>query len=248
MQLEPVVEAFFSHQGEGPTAGRLAFFVRLAGCGIGCSWCDTKFAWGKRGTMTFDQAAEVYFQRSGIRRLVLTGGEPADHLLDDDKLVSLAAFMHEVAHAGITDIEVETTGFNSQRRHITTHSLEIIGSMLGDTSLSLNLSPKLPSSGTEPHSVDSVVNVSMVAAPAVSGLMYKLAVDPDNDDDVQYVRALLAGMPPRWSIPVWLMGVTRPGQNQQQIDLAVRNLALELKLPFTLRQQVVLHGSDARGV
>ena len=38
----PVVETFHSLQGEGLHAGRSAFFIRLAGCRVGCPWCDTK--------------------------------------------------------------------------------------------------------------------------------------------------------------------------------------------------------------
>ena len=41
----PVVETFHSLQGEGLHAGRSAFFIRLAGCDVGCPWCDTKHSW-----------------------------------------------------------------------------------------------------------------------------------------------------------------------------------------------------------
>jgi organic radical activating enzyme len=41
----PVVETFHSLQGEGLHAGRSAFFLRLAGCTVGCPWCDTKHSW-----------------------------------------------------------------------------------------------------------------------------------------------------------------------------------------------------------
>ena len=41
----PVVETFHSLQGEGHHSGRSAFFIRLAGCSVGCPWCDTKHSW-----------------------------------------------------------------------------------------------------------------------------------------------------------------------------------------------------------
>ena len=44
----PVVETFHSLQGEGAHVGRSAFFIRLAGCDVGCSWCDTKHSWNSR--------------------------------------------------------------------------------------------------------------------------------------------------------------------------------------------------------
>ena len=45
----PVVETFHSLQGEGHHAGRSAFFIRLAGCTVGCPWCDTKHSWPTQG-------------------------------------------------------------------------------------------------------------------------------------------------------------------------------------------------------
>ena len=41
----PVVETFHSLQGEGHHCGRSAFIIRLAGCNVGCAWCDTKHSW-----------------------------------------------------------------------------------------------------------------------------------------------------------------------------------------------------------
>ena len=41
----PVVEEFFSLQGEGFHTGKAAYFIRLGGCDIGCSWCDSRFSW-----------------------------------------------------------------------------------------------------------------------------------------------------------------------------------------------------------
>jgi len=44
----PLVEQYHSLQGEGYHAGKSAFFVRLAGCKVGCSWCDTKNSWDEK--------------------------------------------------------------------------------------------------------------------------------------------------------------------------------------------------------
>ena len=41
----PVMEHFFTLQGEGFYSGRPAYFIRLAGCDIGCVWCDVKESW-----------------------------------------------------------------------------------------------------------------------------------------------------------------------------------------------------------
>ena len=44
----PVVETFHSVQGEGAWMGTNAFFIRLAGCDVGCPWCDTKISWNMK--------------------------------------------------------------------------------------------------------------------------------------------------------------------------------------------------------
>ena len=41
----PIMETFYSIQGEGFYQGHAAFFIRLAGCDVGCVWCDVKESW-----------------------------------------------------------------------------------------------------------------------------------------------------------------------------------------------------------
>ena len=56
----PVVETFHSLQGEGHHSGRSAFFIRLAGCNVGCPWCDTKHSWPttQHSSLSVDDLAE----------------------------------------------------------------------------------------------------------------------------------------------------------------------------------------------
>jgi organic radical activating enzyme len=82
----PVVETFHSLQGEGLHAGRSAFFIRLAGCTVGCSWCDTKHSWPAAvhpqrslAELVGDAAAAA---AAGAAFVVITGGEPLHHGLD----------------------------------------------------------------------------------------------------------------------------------------------------------------------
>ncbi|MBR4980921.1 MAG: 7-carboxy-7-deazaguanine synthase QueE, partial [Bacteroidales bacterium] len=44
-RLLPLVESFYTIQGEGFHSGKAAFFIRLGGCDVGCSWCDSKESW-----------------------------------------------------------------------------------------------------------------------------------------------------------------------------------------------------------
>ena len=47
-RLLPIAEEFSSIQGEGFHTGKAAYFIRLGGCDVGCSWCDTKFTWNPK--------------------------------------------------------------------------------------------------------------------------------------------------------------------------------------------------------
>ena len=79
----PLVEEFFSLQGEGYHTGKAAYFIRLGGCDVGCSWCDSRFAWDPElhplveTDMIIDHVA-----KSGTDSVVVTGGEPLMWNLD----------------------------------------------------------------------------------------------------------------------------------------------------------------------
>jgi organic radical activating enzyme len=81
-----VVETFHSLQGEGLHAGRSAFFIRLAGCDVGCPWCDTKHSWPAEAhprRPLADLAAEASAAAAaGAAFVVITGGEPLQQPLD----------------------------------------------------------------------------------------------------------------------------------------------------------------------
>ena len=74
----PVMEHFYTIQGEGVHAGKPAYFVRLAGCDVGCVWCDVKESWPTEGYPTFT-AEEIcgWVGQTPAQLVVITGGEPA---------------------------------------------------------------------------------------------------------------------------------------------------------------------------
>ena len=78
----PVVETFHSVQGEGVWSGTAAFFIRLAGCDVGCQWCDTKISWSAKHhpKITFDELGKQT-QSANPAIVVVTGGEPLMHNL-----------------------------------------------------------------------------------------------------------------------------------------------------------------------
>ena len=72
-----VNEIFYSIQGEGPHTGMPAVFVRLAGCSMGCAFCDTQYAFAQGENLTVPQILEKMNQYP-CRNTVLTGGEPTE--------------------------------------------------------------------------------------------------------------------------------------------------------------------------
>lgn len=88
----PVMEAFYTIQGEGYYTGRAAYFIRLGGCDVGCVWCDVKDSWeaGKHPVNSVAQIvvaaqAEIkkYQPQGGhLPIIVITGGEPLMHDLE----------------------------------------------------------------------------------------------------------------------------------------------------------------------
>ncbi len=73
----PLVEEFYTIQGEGTHTGKAAYFIRIGGCDVGCSWCDTKFSWNPalHPVVPVDRIIEnvVKVPASAV---VVTGGEP----------------------------------------------------------------------------------------------------------------------------------------------------------------------------
>lgn len=77
IQAYPVMEMFYSIQGEGHYQGHAAFFIRLAGCDVGCVWCDVKESWDaeKHEILSIEKIVEAVAQ-SNTDLVIITGGEP----------------------------------------------------------------------------------------------------------------------------------------------------------------------------
>ena len=73
-----VIEKFVSIDGEGPSAGELAAFIRFEGCDLRCVWCDTTYSFDGSTAAFIMSAAEIYqfIKQAGVRNVTLTGGEP----------------------------------------------------------------------------------------------------------------------------------------------------------------------------
>lgn len=73
----PVMESFYSLQGEGFHAGKAAYFIRLGGCDVGCHWCDVKESWdASRHPLICVENIVKGAQKYDPALVVVTGGEP----------------------------------------------------------------------------------------------------------------------------------------------------------------------------
>jgi organic radical activating enzyme len=98
----PVMEDFYTLQGEGYFQGQAAYFIRLGGCDVGCVWCDVKESWdaGKHPLQRVEYLVKKV-AATPARIVVITGGEPLMH--------DLAPLTRELKRAGFRT-HVETSG------------------------------------------------------------------------------------------------------------------------------------------
>ena len=79
----PVMEHFYTLQGEGFHQGKAAYFIRLAGCDVGCVWCDVKESWdAEKHPLKSIDALVSTIKETPSEIVVITGGEPLLHNLD----------------------------------------------------------------------------------------------------------------------------------------------------------------------
>jgi len=98
----PVMETFYSLQGEGYHQGKAAYFIRLGGCDVGCIWCDVKDSWDALAhpVKTIKEIVDEA-KKNAARLAVITGGEPLMH--------DLTALTNEL-HKENFQTNIETSG------------------------------------------------------------------------------------------------------------------------------------------
>ena len=98
----PLMEHFYTIQGEGYHQGRAAYFLRLAGCDVGCVWCDVKESWEKNAhPLTSIEQMVNYVKATPAELVVITGGEPF--------MYDLSPLIASLKDAGLS-INIETSG------------------------------------------------------------------------------------------------------------------------------------------
>jgi organic radical activating enzyme len=156
-----VNEIFYSIQGEGLNVGCPALFIRLTGCNLRCSWCDTQYAYDEGVEMVPEQIA---LNAQYYTHIVITGGEP---LLQESELTELVELL---SYSGAF-IEVETNGTIIPSANLTS---------LVDL---FNVSPKFPTiSGAD-------FNLSVLRFfTQLDNAIFKFVIE--NDDDFNIMQQL----------------------------------------------------------
>ncbi len=156
-RLNNAPEVFFSLQGEGTSAGVPAVFLRLAGCNLHCSWCDSKHSWGDSIELSPREVVTRLLEFPS-KHMIVTGGEP---LMQANELTELLLMLpRDYA------IEVETNGtfFPSP-------------DLLARVS-QWNVSPKLPHAGNAMESLQLPV---LTAFAALSNSWFKFVITGEED-------------------------------------------------------------------
>lgn len=190
-------------QGEGPSAGQLAMFLRLSRCNLTCTWCDTPYTWDSR---RFDIAEETSLlaPAEAVERLraidaplvVVTGGEP---LLQQEALRPVL----DACRADGRRVEVETNGTLRPKEQLL------------DATTRLNVSPKLANSGL---ALPRRFRPTILRELAASGkAIFKFVVERQVDlDEIVSIEARL-GIRPIWVMP--------QGQTAEEIAAVMRDIA-----------------------
>ena len=210
-------------QGEGPTLGRRAAFVRLGRCNLTCAWCDTPYTWDWD---RFDPAVELTRRpvqeivdevaAMGVDRVVLTGGEP---LLQQRHLGPLLDACRERGWA----VEVETNGTVAP-------SPEVVARVER-----FNVSPKLANSGVDRDR--AIVPSALVALAATGKAAFKFVVT--GPDDLDEIAALGVA-------PVYVMAEGTTPDGVLRTTRAVADAVSARGWHLTTRLHVLLWG-DERG-
>jgi 7-carboxy-7-deazaguanine synthase len=217
-------------QGEGVNLGRQAVFLRMAGCNLHCSWCDTPYSWDFR---KYDRASEVFWlshdqvydrviayeDKMAAPFLVITGGEP---MLQQDALLRLTKRLHK--RGWYTSIETAGT--------IKPDTLELVKHW--------TISPKLENSGNDYHKRFNVEALDRLNLAPSREFKYVVTRRDDLDEIKRQVELLDLS-------PVYIMaeGTTAEDIISGTHDLA--DLAIEYGFNLTTRLQIIAWGNK-RGV
>lgn len=215
-------------QGEGRFCGRITNFLRLAGCNLRCSFCDTSYTWdyvkyNKNEEIKEVSVEDILYWFVGLKQksLVITGGEP---LLQVKELVKLISILPSETY-----IEIETAG--------TFYSSE-----LANLGVYFNVSPKLSNSGNSVYSRFKK-NV-LLTYNDLENSMFKFVIK--NEEDMNEVNQMVTELGINRN-KVWIMPEGYTKVNQLNCMEYVSSLALKNGYNFSPRLHVLIWDTK-RGV
>jgi 7-carboxy-7-deazaguanine synthase len=134
-----ICEIFYSLQGESTYSGLPCIFIRLSGCNLRCSWCDTTYAWSNGKEMSFEQILQE-IRKYPCSLVEITGGEP----LLQKRTIELMEVLHQEKYR----ILLETNG-TQYLQNVPDYVVKIVdvkcpGSGFGESFLTENLNFLLP--------------------------------------------------------------------------------------------------------
>lgn len=231
-------ELFHTLQGEGPSIGAPAVFLRLSRCNLHCVWCDTPYTWNWEKTpwkhhddRKFSKAEQILeispedlapkITAYQFNRLVITGGEP---LLQQNELIDLLRLFKDIPH-----LEIETNGTQTP------------SSGLDALITAYNVSPKLSNSGMEESLRWKNESLKFFAGSEKAVFKFVVVSEPD--------IAELQTLQERYNIPadrIFLMPEGRSPIEMQQKSHWLADLCRDQGYRYTPRLHVLLWG-DERG-
>ena len=222
-----VVEVFYSIQGEGRLAGTPSVFIRLAGCSLRCSWCDTRYAWDSESGTELDPEAIVrQVKQWSSRFVIVTGGEPM----------------------ATTDLEIrpELVGliqrFKAEGYHITIETSGVV--FIPDLACDLmSISPKLDhfESSPQPTAEDRVE----VLRQLIAHYDYQLKFVIDSSHDRGKVQSLLDRIEGVDPLRIMLMPQAQTREELLVKSPMVVQMCLENGWLFCQRLHILLWGPQS---
>lgn len=223
-------------QGEGPSLGRLCAFIRLAGCNLQCSWCDTPYTWdwtGRNGhkytvqdeshamtVRTIQKALAPMITAMYSPMFVISGGEP---MLQDSGIYALVRSLKDSAGEHFARWEIETNGTK-------------IPDFPSDLVDQYNVSPKLPGSGNDP--VFAYQEEALKWYIRTGRAIFKFVVaEPSRDLDAIQKIQQWCGIP---SDKIWIMPEGTDYSDIIANSREMRDDILSLGYNFTTRLHILL--------
>ena len=212
-------EIFYSLQGEGQLAGIASVLVRIAGCPLRCTWCDTKYAWSESAGKDYSaEQVKKEIKTYPSRHIVVTGGEP-------------------MTQSGLGDF---INDFSQNDMHITieTAGIEFIPNLRCDL---MSISPKLSNAQAENQQV--APNIS-VLQKLIDNYNCQLKFVIDRPDDVNEVIQLADKLKNVEAEKIFLM--PQAVRREEYIDKApmVARLCKETGFTFSPRLHVLLYNGQ----